>query len=198
MTRLPIFSAVAAILILLFLGLHLMGVDLSQENGVLENTEIAVLILAVLVFAMQIGKLLKNRTTQADNAALAFSLFLICLPLIGVAREVSFGRELGLSAEAVSAAKKGVGSLALVLIGLSIFVWVSKVQDRLKVLWGFLKGPTCRNLYLAILIFAVSSSFEKGTFGFPKSVFLEELFEVIAFLFIVRAAFFIAPSKPRT
>lgn len=197
MTQFISFKALAAIIVLFFFGLHIIGVDLTQENGVIENTETVILMLAVLVFAMQISKILKSRSTQADDATLAFSLFLICLPLIGVAREVSFGRELGFSPEAVTATKRIVGGIAAVFIGLSVFVWVAKVRNRSRFLWEFLKGPTCRYLYLAILIFAASSSFEKGTFGFPKSVFLEEIFEVVAFLLILRAALYIAPSAPR-
>lgn len=193
MIQLKTFNLVVLIAVLAFIGMRFTGLDLTKENGVLENAQILLLLFAVFVFAKQIIKLIKSRTTQPNDAALAFSLFLICLPLIGAIRELGFGANLGLSLENVSVTKSITGGIALIFFGLSFTIWITKVSNRSTVLLDFLKGATCRNLYFGIILFALASGFEQGTFGLLKSVFLEELFEFIAFSFIVRAAYYITP-----
>ncbi len=161
---------------------------LAAENGPLENLQIAVLLLAAGVFLDRIARLAARIETPRAAAALAYSLVLICVPLIGAARETTFGRNLGLPPRGVTGVEVALSVLTLALLGAALTIWVRKVPDRLAAFLRLLRSPSSLRIGAAVAVFALSMAFEKGGLGLPRSEVWEEIVELVAFGLILRAA----------
>ena len=76
----------------------------------------------------------------------------------------------------------------VLFVAAALFVFLRLVAPKTTAIFRYLSHPTSLHIYLAILVFGVSSAFEQGSFQMPKSVILEEVLELIAFTILLRAA----------
>lgn len=190
-----VFNLAATGMVLIFLFMKYMGASLTTENGLLENSQVAALLLAVYVFARQIAYLSRRDSGQAGKVRISYCYVMICMPLIGTARELGFGKEIGAAPEMVTLIMTSIGFIALFLMSLGVAIWIEHIEHRWRMIWSLLVGKSSRSIYLSIIVFTCAGAFEKGALGFPYSAFLEELFELIAYFLIARAALLISPVR---
>jgi len=158
--------------------------EIAAENGLLENLQVVLLLMSTLLFLVRTYAL-----SKANNLALlSYGLFVSTFPFIGVGREVSFGSAVGASAQGVLAVQVVMGAVVGVVLVAALVVFVRFVDSKLATIRRLLVHPTSLSIYLAILVFGVSSVFEQGAFGLSKSALLEELVDLLAFALLVRAA----------
>lgn len=181
-------------LVLIFAVLNFTPMVLTHENGILENAQLLALCLASLVFLRNIFQLVGNGQFE-QRLALAFCLFMINMPIIGAAREVSFGRMLSMPDAAVSTIKLTMAILWIVMIAVSLWHWWRLGQSRWTGLRRLVIWPSSRCIYLAVLLFALGGAFEHGDFGLSENVFVEEILELIAYLLITYAAYLAVPRS---
>lgn len=175
-----------------FVVLFLIGVPITAENQLMEIVQVIILVLAFLVMAQaHVMAFRKSPRTSSQNADLSFALFLSVIPFAGAGRELNFGRMLGAGPDLVGLVQAVMGGIVLLLIGLSLFLLVTKVRNRLSEAKRIFTGPICRAMYLATAAFIVADVFEKQKTGGSGMVFMEEMLEIIAFLLILRAGLFV-------
>jgi len=71
-------------------------------------------------------------------------------------------------------------------------------EPKLSLLWGYIRDRSSISICIAILVFAAADIFEGGGFGIPRSELAEEILEVIAFCYILRAAFLVTSNSQKT
>lgn len=173
-----VFSAVAV-------ALHFSGFPVTAENHLIENAQLAVLLIAVGLLARSLFCLAVGARSQEALALLAMGLVLVSVPLAGAGREVNFGRMLGTGPDGVDIAKKVFGFVVLLLIIGGFGLWFVRVKNRWQRFRAFIAGPVCRPVYASVVVFILASLFEKGVAGLPPSMLLEELAELATFLLIL-------------
>jgi hypothetical protein len=162
----------------------LIDATIAAENGLLENIQVLILILATLVFCARAYALYK----KDQFTLLAYGLCVSTFPFIGAGRELSFGAVLGANAQTVLSIKIVAGCVVLAFLAAASFIFWRYVETKISVILRYLSHPTSLHIYLAIVVFGLSSVFEKGSLQLPKSEVLEELVELLAFAILARAA----------
>jgi len=157
---------------------------LTNENGLLESAQVGVLVLTTLVFWYRLFGLFSVKNLHL----LAFGLFISNISFVGAGRELSFGATLGAGPDLVVTIQTVMATIwaSLTLCALGLFI--TRVSPKLTAIKHYLTHPTSQNIYVAILLFGVSSAFEQGGLNLPKSMFMEELIELGAFAILMRAA----------
>lgn len=187
-----------AVFAALSVALHLSGVSVIEENGLIENAQLTVLLLAVAVQGLGLAGLARRAGREDARALLAMGMVMISVPLAGTGREVNFGRMLGITPEAVDTAKLVYGVVVLLLILGGFGLWSVKVSRRWQRFRAFLAGPVCRPVYAAVAVFVLAGLLEKGKIGLPPSMLLEELAELATFLLILEFALRFAQAAADT
>jgi len=86
--------------------------DISGENGFLENAQFLILVLAGVILIRGAIYLARNR----DTSQLAYCLVLLVMPIVGAGRELSFGREINFTPDMVFACEVTLGIICLFLL----------------------------------------------------------------------------------
>ncbi len=165
-----------------------------SENGPVENLQVVVLILAALLFLKRTVDLSKCN----HRALSSYSLAAAVLPLLGAARELSFGRVIGMEAGVVITLKLLIGIIAVGMAMVALMIFVRSAENYIKTFREFILHRASISIYLGLLLIGIASVFEKGYWGLPKSEAAEEILELIAFCFILRAAMILKPVKLET
>jgi len=168
--------------------------DISGENGFLENAQFLILVLAGVILIRGAIYLARNR----DTSQLAYCLVLLVMPIVEAGRELSFGREINFTPDMVFACEVTLGIICLFLLISGFILFLRSPEPKLSLLWGYIRDRSSISIYIAILVFAAADIFEGGGFGIPRSELAEEILEVIAFCFILRAAFLVTSNSQKT
>lgn len=156
----------------------------AAENGFLENSQVVVLFITTLVFWKRCYALYKKGDTDLQS----YGLFISNISFAGVGRELSFGAVLGANDHVVAIVKATMASLFCLFIMSAFTLFILRVNNKMTNLLRFLSHPTSWYIYLAILVFGLSSAFEQGAFSAPKSMLIEEVCELVAFSCLLRGA----------
>lgn len=162
----------------------LMSVGIAAENGILDNLQVLVLMIATLVFWRRCYALYQ----KSDLDLLAYGLFISNISFVGSGRELSFGAELGLGEQGVLIVQLIMSLFWGLFVASSFVVFWRSVDRKFAEILRYLMHPTSLHVYLAIVVFGVSSAFEQGALLLPKSMVLEEVVELLSFVILVRAA----------
>jgi len=157
---------------------------LISENGPFENLQVAVLALATLLFLKKSVDLFR----ASDEGLSSYALTSAMLPLLGAARELSFGRVLGMEHDLVAALKLSIGMIAVSMVVYALTLFLRSTDRHLESIRKFVVNRSSLSIYLGLLVIGAASAFEKGYLGLPRSVAAEEMLELVAFCFILRAA----------
>ncbi len=166
-------------------------IALISENGPVENLQVAVLIFATLLFLKKSVDLYRN----ADEPMLSYSMTAAVLPLLGAARELSFGRVLGIEHDLVMMLKLAIGMIAVSMVVFAATFFLRSIDRYIDAIRAFVLHRSSLSIYLGLLIIGAASLFDKGYLGMPKNAVVEEVLELVAFCFILRAAMILSTGN---
>ncbi len=163
---------------------------LFSENGPIENLQVLVLLVAAIIFLKRATEFSRTDRTHFSSYCTVAAL----LPLLGTARELSFGRVLGMERDAARIVKLFIAALTLCLIAYAVRSLLRSTPRYIETFVEFLRHKSSIALYAAIACIGIAGMFEKGYLGLPESEIIEEVMELVAFLFILRAALIVTPD----
>ena len=154
-----------------------------NENGLIENFQIAVCaVAAILFFTTANRQLMKSRLDQS-----AVSFFLGLIPFSGIGRELSFGAVLGMSSINVTYTQAIMASVLITILLLAlVLLAISISRDQLHLEKSF---AGVHLVFISLFCIAAGQVFEHGTFGMPHSQMLEEISEAIGYLILLYLSF---------
>ena len=160
----------------------MLDLALLTENGPVENLQVAVLIVAALLF------LKRSIDLSKDTPLLSYCLTAAVLPMLGAARELSFGRVVGLDRDVAHVLKLVICLIALGMIVFALVHFLRSAGRYATTLRGFILHRSSMSIYLGLILIGAASLFDKAYLGMPKSEAIEEVLELVAFCFILRSA----------
>ncbi len=146
------------------------------ENSLIENLQVFACILAFLILFF--GSIAQRNILTKQYVSM--SIFLSIIPYLGAARELSFGRTLGLSDAATSHSKTILAIILLLLLAACIALLISSIFNRSFQFSIFFQGY--RFLFLSVFLIALAQCFEKGQFGLPVNQTIEEFCELLGYI----------------
>ena len=179
---------------IILVSLFLMGFNLANENGVIENLQIIMLVLAFIMYLIRITDIRAGKCEPCRDAWLVWALFFSVLPYFGVGRELSYGGVFGLSESIEDMIKAVMIIIGLLFWIIAAWLWLFRIENRFQKLRALLTSSAMLWLVAFIILFVIGERFEKGQLGFPKSQTLEEIAEFVAFSFILRAAWHVGKT----
>ena len=161
-------------------GYYMFNVDIAAENGMLENAQFFILLIITVILSFKARAFFKNNI----NDLFSYCLFLMVVIILGAAREISFGRAIGVNLNIVYNIKVVVGTFCFLILVYSICSFFRKSNNHISRLIKLSTQRSSLWLYVAATMFLVGSVFEKGISFLPKSQMIEETLELISFLLI--------------
>lgn len=170
------------------------NLDVSAENGLIENMQFSLLVITVLIFAYSSFLFFRS----SNKKMLSYCMVATLLPLVCAAREISFGRVWGLPATPVTLLKIFILLLAVSVVVSAILLFFKYSDGRYHDVIGLMTTPCSINIYAGVLIILVSSLFDNGHFFIEKNQLVEEALELFAFVMFARAALVVRPAGTDT